>query len=325
MRILTTIRDDHGLRAGQRVALLVNGLGGTPPMELAIIGRHALSVLRGWGLTVERAWCGNFLTALEMPGCSLSVMSLDADRLSRLDAPTSAPAWPGAGHIPGARRVIAAPSVNAQGADSAAVDPTLRDMAHAVATALDAAEAELTALDAIAGDGDLGISLVRGAAAIRALPDVAWSHPARSLTEVAGALRRAIGGSSGPFYATALLRASTHLPSDGAPTEQDWSQAFVGAIAAIAELGGARRGDRTMLDALHPAADAFSAALDRGLALDAAWAEAIEAAEAGLAATASMHPRLGRASYLGERAIGNPDAGAAGVVVWMRAMGGRGR
>ena len=76
-----------------------------------------------------------------------------------------------------------------------------------------------------------------------------------------------------------------------------------------------------MLDALHPAAEAFSAALDRGLALDAAWAEAIAAAEAGLAATASMHPRLGRASYLGERAIGNPDAGAAGVVVWMRAMG----
>ena len=331
LRILTTIRDDHGLRDGQRVALLVNGLGGTPPMELAIVGRHALAVLRGWGLTVERAWCGNFLTALEMPGCSLSVMVLDADRLARLEAPAAAPAWPGAGQIPGARQVVTAADAEratpeatggeAIGPDTASVDPTLRDMAHAVAMALDAAEAELTALDSIAGDGDLGISLMRGAAAIRALPDVAWSHPARTLTEVAGALRRAIGGSSGPWYATALLRASSHLPSDGAPTERDWFQAFVGAIAAIAELGGARPGDRTMLDALHPAAEAFSAALDRGLALDAAWAEAIAAAEAGLAATASMHPRLGRASYLGERAIGNPDAGAAGVVVWMRAMG----
>ena len=335
LRILTTIRDDHGLREGQRVALLVNGLGGTPPMELAIVGRHALAVLRGWGLTVERAWCGNFLTALEMPGCSLSVMMVDADRLARLDAPASAPAWPGAGHIPGARRVVAAADAEtttreatggeAVGPDTVSVDPVLRDLAHAVALALDAAEAELTALDSIAGDGDLGISLMRGAAAIRALPDVAWSHPARTLTEVAGALRRAIGGSSGPFYATALLRASSHLPSDGAPTARDWSQAFVGAIAAIAELGGARPGDRTMLDALHPAAEAFSAALDRGLALDAAWAEAVAAAEAGLAATASMHPRLGRASYLGERAVGNPDAGAAGVVVWMRALGGLGR
>ena len=76
---------------------------------------------------------------------------------------------------------------------------------------------------------------------------------------------------------------------------------------------------------LHPAADAFAAALDRGVSIDAAWDDAIAAAEAGLAATASMHPRLGRASYLGERAIGSPDAGAAGVVVWMRAMGGRGR
>ncbi len=349
LRILTTIRDDHGLRAGHHVALLVNGLGGTPPMELAIVGRHALAVLRGWGLTVERAWRGNFLTALEMPGCSLSVMVLDADRLARLDAAASAPAWAGGGHIPDARRVVGAPmvetaepeamtgavpgfkaggeeaGVGAVRRDMASVDPRVRDMAHAVAMALDAAEAELTALDSIAGDGDLGISLMRGAAAIRALPDAAWSHPTRSLIEVAGALRRAIGGSSGPFYATALLRASTHLPSVGVPTGRDWSQAFVGAIAAIAELGGARRGDRTMLDALHPAADAFAAALDRGVSIDAAWDDAIAAAEAGLAATASMHPRLGRASYLGERAIGSPDAGAAGVVVWMRAMGGRGR
>ena len=340
LRILTTIRDDHGLRAGHHVALLVNGLGGTPPMELAIIGRHALTVLRGWGLTVKRAWSGNFLTALEMPGCSLSVMILDADRLGRLDAAASAPAWAGGGHIPDARRVVGAVGIKAGGIkvggigaggvetvgpDSAPVYPRLRDMAHAVAMALDAAEAELTALDSIAGDGDLGISLMRGAAAIRALPDAAWSHPARTLTEVAGALRRAIGGSSGPFYATALLRASTHLPSDGVPTARDWSQAFVGAIAAIAELGGARRGDRTMLDALHPAAEAFAAALDRGVSIEAAWDDAIVAAEAGLAATASMHPRLGRASYLGERAIGNPDAGAAGVVVWMRALGGFGR
>jgi triose/dihydroxyacetone kinase / FAD-AMP lyase (cyclizing) len=87
-------------------------------------------------------------------------------------------------------------------------------------------------------------------------------------------------------------------------------------------LGGAQAGDRTMLDALLPAAEAFRAAVDRGDTLAVAWAHAVVAAEEGVMATAAMHPRLGRASYLGERAIGSRDAGAAGVVVWMRALGG---
>ena len=85
---------DRGLRAGDRVALLVNGLGGTPPMELAIVARRAIACLREQGLVVERAWAGEFLTALEMPGVSLSVLRLDAARLALLDAPTEAPAWP---------------------------------------------------------------------------------------------------------------------------------------------------------------------------------------------------------------------------------------
>ena len=89
----------------RRVALLVNGLGGTPPMELSIVARHALAVLRARGFGVGRAWCGNFMTALEMPGCSLSILAVDDARLRRLDAPATAPAWPGNGRI-GERRTI---------------------------------------------------------------------------------------------------------------------------------------------------------------------------------------------------------------------------
>src|SRR6185437_8761455 len=90
----------------RRVALLVNGLGGTPPMELSIVARHALAVLRGRGFRVERAWCGNFMTALEMPGCSLSVLAVDDARLERLDAPAGAPAWPGGGRVGERRRIV---------------------------------------------------------------------------------------------------------------------------------------------------------------------------------------------------------------------------
>ena len=92
--LLDAILQDRGWLPGQRVALLVNGLGGTPPMELAIVARAALAHLRLRGLLVERAWSGNFMTALEMPGCSLSLLALDDQRLSWLDQATLAPAWP---------------------------------------------------------------------------------------------------------------------------------------------------------------------------------------------------------------------------------------
>jgi len=91
-------------------------------------------------------------------------------------------------------------------------------------------------------------------------------------------------------------------------------------VDAIGELGGARAGDRTMLDALVPAAAAFDRALDHDRAPASAWAAAVEAAEHGAQQTAGMTPRAGRASYLGERAIGTPDGGAVAVACWLRAL-----
>ncbi|MFP2899035.1 dihydroxyacetone kinase subunit DhaL [Corallococcus sp. 4LFB] len=198
----------------------------------------------------------------------------------------------------------------------------VRAAALAVADAWDAAEARLTELDSQAGDGDLGLSLARGAAAIRALPERAWATPAGALMELGQALRRNIGGSSGPFYATALLRAARYLANK--PVDAALGQGLRGGVEAVSELGGARPGDRTMVDALHPAAAAFTRAVREGKPPGEAWAEATRAAEQGAQDTASMSPRLGRASYLGERAKGIPDAGAVAVVIWMKALGGRG-
>lgn len=319
--ILGTILEDLALRSGERVALLVNGLGGTPPMELAIVSRRALSMLRDRGLTVERAWCGNYLTAIEMPGCSLSLLRLDAVRLDLLDAPATAPAWTGNGRIE-APKILPAAATPAGEAPVAAgpLALVLRARVLTVAAALKAAEADLTRLDSAAGDGDLGISMARGAEAIQALPDNAFATPSLALARLGQALRQAIAGSSGPFYAVALLRAARRLEDRPNPDAADWAAAFRDAVEAVAELGGAKQGDRTMLDALMPAADALDHALRGGQDLAQAWRAAVQAAEQGLEATATMKPRLGRAAYLGERAIGSPDAGAAAVLVWMRAL-----
>jgi dihydroxyacetone kinase len=320
--LLSTVLMDRRIGAGDRVALLVNGLGGTPPMELAIVTRRALAFLRERGVRVERAWSGTLLSSLEMPGCSLSLLKVDDARLRQLDAATTAPSWPGAGRVAAERppqRVPTAPRAEEAQATAQPGMERVKRAALAAADALDAAESRLTELDSAAGDGDLGLSMARGAAAIRALPESAWVSPSQALTAMGNALRRAIAGSSGPFYATALLRAARHL-SGRTPDANAWAEAFGAAVDAIAELGGARPGDRTMLDALRPAAEAFTGALKSGQPPAEAWAGAVRAAEQGAEATAKMQPRLGRASYLGARAVGVPDAGAAAAVVWLKAL-----
>ncbi len=318
-RLLGTILADLELPRGASVALLVNGLGGTTGMELAVVARHALAVLRERGLQVERGWMGDFLTALEMPGCSVSILKVDPARLALLDAPAESSAWRAGSRIARARKVV--PAVIVPSPPAKPPGPyaeRLKSAALAVASALEAAEPLLTDLDSKAGDGDLGLSMTRGAEAIRALPEGAWADPPTALTRIGDALRRAIGGSSGPFYATALLRAARTLPA--APTAADWAKSFRAGTEALAELGGARQGDRTMLDALLPATDALEASLGRGEGAPAALAAAAAAAEAGAAATAAMRPRLGRASYLGDRVIGVPDGGATAVAIWLRAL-----
>ncbi len=306
--LIEAIAADRGLARGEPAALLVNNLGGTPAMEMLIVAHEAVAACEARGIRIERAWCGSFLTALEMAGCSVSLMRLDAGRMARLDAPATAPAWPG----PGAPARLDRPRVPAPASPApqpvAARDPRVDRVLHAVAAALRDAEPMLTRMDQAVGDGDLGISLARGAAAIgRDLPTYPTTDAAATLRALSATLRRALGGSSGPFYAVALLRAAEALRErPGA-----WDAALRAGCDGIQALGGAAPGDRTMLDALDPAAVALSAS-----GLDAA----VAAAEAGATATAAMPPRRGRSSYLGDRALGHADPGAQAVALWLRAV-----
>lgn len=320
--VLETIEADGRSKSGDRVALLVNGLGSTPPMELAIVARSAVARLEAKGVVVERAWAGTFLSALDMPGFSLSVMHVDDATLSLMDAPTDAGAWPRGGAV---NRTRVLPSAGVEKSATAentitAAGERLRAAAELVAGALIAAEPKLTQLDSVTGDGDLGTSMVRGAEAILALPMESFADVSGGLMAMANAMRKAIGGSSGPFYATGLMRASRHLAGIEKPTAQQMAEAFVAAVAAVSELGGARPGDRTMIDALHPAAATFRDKLAGGASAAEAWRSAVAAGVAGAEATASMKPRLGRASYLGERAVGHLDAGAVAVSIWLEAI-----
>ena len=309
------------LQRGDRIALLVNNLGGSPPAELLVVAGDALAYLDEAGIVVERCWSGPLLTALDMQGFSLSLLKVDG-LLPWLDAEASAPAWTSGsgrmGTISTIRSANDGPSLAPAGRDH----PLMRAVLSEVAAALQEAEPELTRLDQAVGDGDLGLSLHRGASAvIEDMVDYDLQRPPAVLEGVAATLRRVIGGTSGPLYAVLLLRAAATLRAQAGPlTIAACAEALDAGWRAISELGDAHPGDRTMLDALAPAAEALRQAAEDGSSTHAALGAAVAAAEAGADATRSMVARRGRSSYLADRLAEQPDPGAVAVAIWLRAI-----
>ncbi|HTF07218.1 MAG TPA: dihydroxyacetone kinase subunit DhaL [Asanoa sp.] len=180
---------------------------------------------------------------------------------------------------------------------------------------------ELTRLDAAIGDGDHGINLRRGFQAADEMVDTSEKEtPGAVLATVGRALISKTGGASGPLYGTGFRQAGKSL---GDVTDVDAARlgaALEAAFNGIQQLGAAREGDKTMLDALGPAVTAYQVAVENGGDLAVATRAAADAAERGRGETAPMLARKGRASYLGERTIGHEDPGAASTTLILRAL-----
>ncbi|THG33427.1 dihydroxyacetone kinase subunit DhaL [Naasia lichenicola] len=180
---------------------------------------------------------------------------------------------------------------------------------------------ELVRLDREIGDGDHGENLDRGFSAVVAKLDgiEADATPGAVLKLVATTLISTVGGASGPLLGTAYLKGAG---AAGAATELD-ADALVAVLTAARDgvvlRGKAESGDKTMVDAWTPAVDAAAAARDAGGSEAEVLAAAADAAEAGAAATEPWVARKGRASYLGERAIGHRDPGAQSSSLILRA------
>jgi dihydroxyacetone kinase-like protein len=188
----------------------------------------------------------------------------------------------------------------------------------------------LTALDRAIGDGDHGINMDRGFAAIVVTLDETEAPAAASLNDAeasATLLRTAgkrlistVGGASGPLYGTAFLRAAGAIAAGNGQPAEAIVAALEAAAGGVASLGKAAPGEKTMLDALVPAAQAARGAVDSGGGLAAVAAAARDAAEAGALATIPMVATKGRASYLGERSVGHQDPGATSSALLLRAL-----
>ncbi len=195
---------------------------------------------------------------------------------------------------------------------------------RAAAERIHAEAPALTALDQAIGDGDHGINMDRGFAAILAMLD-GREPPAADVTDTAAAadllrqcgrtLISTVGGASGPLYGTAFLRSAAAVAGEHGSTAAAFVAALEAATNGIAGLGKAAEGEKTMLDALFPASRAARAALEAGDDLPGVIRAARDAAEAGAAATEPMLATKGRASYLGERSIGHRDPGATSATL----------
>jgi phosphoenolpyruvate---glycerone phosphotransferase subunit DhaL len=180
----------------------------------------------------------------------------------------------------------------------------------------------LTQLDAAIGDGDHGTNMRRGFDAVsKALAGQGESTLPGQLLIVAGkTLVATVGGASGPLWGSALRRAGRALGDAESFDGEQLVSALDAAIAGVVELGAASPGDKTMIDALVPAASAMHDALASGDSLQEAARSAAEAARAGAEATVPMQARKGRASYLGERSIGHQDPGATSAAIILAAL-----
>lgn len=282
------------------VALLVNDLGGVPPVEMAVATRAILGAMRREVSLVfgpER-----LMTSLDMKGFSLSALPLDGAIEAALSSSVGPRAWP-----IGRRIEVRAPRALAAAVHGRRHDPSdepaRRQALERIAEALIGLEEELDALDAKVGDGDTGTTFATAARAVLADRDALPFADAPALCgALSERLSKVMGGSSGVLLAifVAAMGAVVAEPPR-------WTAALREGVRRVQRYGGAQEGDRTMLDALIPAVAALEAGGD--------LPRAAEAARSGADRTKAMaKARAGRASYVREEALrGVPDPGAVAV------------
>lgn len=328
--------------AGSRAAVLVNGLGSTKYEELFVLYSAVAPLLAKAGIEAHEPEIGEFVTALDMAGCSLTLFWLDDELRELHDADAATPVYTRTGPA-GAATGIRATSVVAASASAAAeialataasmadsdagapggaAGAKTRAALRAVLAAIEAAEPELGRLDAAVGDGDHGLGMVRGFRAANEAV-LGFEGTARTTLVRAGtAFMDAAGGASGALVGAWLTAIGRALPADdGAVNGAAIVAGMADGQATVARLGQAAPGDKTMIDTLAPFGAALTEGIEEGARLRDAWAVALAAAEMGMRSTVEMVSQRGRASRLGERSRGHQDAGATSMYYVLRAVG----
>lgn len=355
-RIVPDLMEDLKVAKGDEIALIINGFGATPLMELYLFNNSVSTELEKAGIVIHKTLVGNYMTSIDMAGASVTILKLDDELKAHLDYPVTAPAlsWGGAMseqasaaveamqaiakalNITPAIATEAPKAAKAEAKEAAAAVYEVKGTPKVGKTINTAAfvkiidkmadviiENEVPFCDADKmGDGDFGMSIAKGFKQLKA----DWASRKKGdvgefLVSCSEIIKEYCGGASGPIWGSAFRYAGKAVVGKEEVSLQDIADLFQAANTGVYETGkksfgkGAVVGDKTLVDALKPCADALTAAAKANKNLLDALDEGAKAAVAGADSTKTFVATLGRAGTVGEKSIGYPDAGAYGLGV----------
>ena len=331
-RMTDALAEEVNVTQGEEVTVLVNGFGSTPLQELYLFNYAVAKVLHEKNIRIYRSFAGNYMTSIDMLGASLTFMKMNAELKELLDQESEAPAFSVKGHVP---EIVLEEEIRECKEEDLTEESykacaevrnekiTLENIVYMVETmshCIIKNEIPFCELDSHAGDGDFGMSVAKGFRQLKK----EWKELTKEHTSSIGEFLQACsmvimehcGGASGPIWGSAFRAAGKKADGKTELTIFEFADMMQEAVTGIQKTGeysfgrGAVVGDKTLIDALVPCADTWTACADKKETFEHAFTKAAQAAVQGAKDTEAIAARMGRAGTVGDRSIGYPDAGA---------------
>ncbi|MDE8674730.1 dihydroxyacetone kinase subunit DhaK [Priestia aryabhattai] len=339
-RMVTALLKEIGIEDGKgEVAVLINGFGSTPLQELYLLNHSVIRELSRRKVTIARTFVGNYMTAIDMAGASISIMKLDENLKSLLSEECDTPALKIKGEVPAVTYdeiigSVEAPKVSYEVQTNKEYSVVTENrltlnniifMVDQMSECIIRNEIPFCELDSHAGDGDFGMSVAKGFKQLKAEWHEILENKSNDIGNFLEACSIVImehcGGASGPIWGSAFRAAGKNTESKTELTLTEFAEMIQASVKGIQATGersfgrGAVVGDKTLIDALVPYADTLTSSAAEDESLKHALVKAAEAAVEGAKSTEQIVARMGRAGTVGERSLGYPDAGAHGLGV----------
>ncbi|WP_028544302.1 dihydroxyacetone kinase subunit DhaK [Paenibacillus taiwanensis] len=334
-KMVTDLFRDMNINDGSEIAVLVNGFGGSPLQELYLLANAVVKEINQHDVSIVNMFVGNYMTSIDMAGASVSIIRLDEQLKHYLAASCSTPALQISGPFtpPRVAEVYTSTEEKEDVSYRCETDQKYAKTEHDMFTLNNLIfltdkmseiiienEVPFCELDSHAGDGDFGMSVAKGFKQLKREWKELTQYHTGNIGDFLNACSLIImehcGGASGPIWGSAFRAASKYAGAKNVLSVAEFAGMMAAVVKGIQDTGersfgrGAVVGDKTLIDALAPFAEAWGRSAEDGDSLQLAAVKAAEAAVQGAKHTESIVARMGRAGTVGERSLGYPDAGA---------------